>query len=88
VEAAAHNAIPGWVILPEYRAGHDLQLCPMPKADTFMQLVESAFNYSVHGRRGFDALTEFVKSSRCYQFTYGGGLEDAVGSIERLVEEA
>ena len=36
-----------------------------------MQLAESAFNYSLHGRRGFELLADLVQACGCYRFTYG-----------------
>jgi hypothetical protein len=52
-----------------------------------MQLVDSAFNYSVHGRKAFDVLAEVVAVSECYRFTYGGNLEVAARVFEAMTEE-
>jgi hypothetical protein len=49
-----------------------------------MQLADNAFNYSTHGRRGFELLADVVERSQCFGFTYGGSLEDAVLTFERL----
>ena len=49
-----------------------------------MQLADNAFNYSTHGRRGFERLADVVERSECYGFTYGGGLEEAVSAFERF----
>jgi len=49
-----------------------------------MRLVDSAFNYSVHGRAGFEALAALVDASDCYAFTYGGALDEAVGAFDRF----
>jgi hypothetical protein len=54
---------------------------PMPKARAFMDLVSSAFNYNVHGRQGFAALTRLVDTADCYAFSYGR-LEDAVAIFD------
>ena len=54
---------------------------PMPKARAFMDLVSSAFNYNVHGRQGFAALTRLVDKADCYAFSYGR-LEDAVATFD------
>ena len=48
-----------------------------------MCLVESAFNYNVHGRVGFAALSRLVDQADCYRFTYGR-LHEAVRVFERL----
>ena len=51
-----------------------------------MQLADNAFNYSLHGRAGFDALARLIDSSTCFAFTYGGTLDDAVRTLEALYE--
>lgn len=88
VEAWSQPALPGWIVLPAYRPSHRRELERVSKATAFMQLVDSAFNYSLHGRRGFDALARFVDASKCYRFTYGGDLEDAVQAFNALREAA
>lgn len=79
-------AAPGWVVLPRFRAGDCMSLERISKSAAFMQLVDSAFNYSVHGRTGFDVLADLVASSSCHRFTYGGALEDAARVLEELAE--
>lgn len=76
VERDDEAALPAWVVVPRFCAGVDARLEPMPKARAFMGLVESAFNYHVHGREGFRALTRVVDGADCYQFSYSR-LEDA-----------
>jgi HprK-related kinase A len=88
VQASAQPALPGWIVLPAYRPSNRRELARVSKASAFMQLVDSAFNYSLHGRRGFDALARFVEASECYRFTYGGDLEDAVQVFNALTEPA
>jgi len=48
-----------------------------------MCLVDSAFNYNVHGRNGFAALSTLVDRSDCYRFTYSR-LQEAVSVFESL----
>jgi HprK-related kinase A len=88
VRAYGQSAAPGWIVLPAYKAGHRRDVQRLSKATAFMQLVDSAFNYSYHGRRGFEVLTQLVMASQCYRFTYGGDLEDAARSIAVLTEAA
>jgi HprK-related kinase A len=77
------RALPAWVVAPRFSPGIAARLEPMPKARTFMRLVESAFNYNVHGREGFRTLTRLVDNADCYQFSYSR-LEDAVRVFDRL----
>jgi hypothetical protein len=43
-----------------------------------MQMADNAFNYSAHGRRGFEFLTRFVDQCDCYEFAYGDLDEAAI----------
>ena len=84
VRRAQESAIPGWIVLPRYASGTTMQLRPLPKCEAFMRLVDSAFNYSIHGRAGFGALAELVDASDCRTFTYGGALDEATGVFDDL----
>lgn len=84
VRGSARNARPGWIVLPRYRAGEATKLLPLSRGSAFIQLVESAFNYSMHGRHGFEVLADFVGASECHEFSYGGDLDDAVRRFEAL----
>jgi HprK-related kinase A len=84
VKAAEQTTMPGWIVLPTFRAGEPLSLTPLAKSTAFMRLVESAFNYSVLGRRGFDILADVVAASDCREFRYGGQLDDAVAAFDAL----
>ena len=88
VQAQRRRAVPGWVVLPAYRANQPLALERMSRAAAFMQLADSAFNYHVHGRHGFDVLGAFVEASDCFRFTYDGDLDAAVRSFASLTEAA
>jgi HprK-related kinase A len=84
VEGAARPALPRWVIIPRYGAGLPTTFDAIPKASAFMQLVENAFNYSVHGRVGFDVVADVVERCECLSLTYGGSLEEAISRVDRL----
>jgi HprK-related kinase A len=78
------HASPRWIISPRFAAGQDARLEARSKSSAFMQLVENAFNYSTHGRVGFEALTGLVDQSECFEFTYDGELDAAVGIFDEL----
>jgi HprK-related kinase A len=88
VQHATRNAIPGWIILPHYQAGESATLRPLSKSAAFMQLIDNAFNYSLHGRKGFERLASFVDASDCFEFRYGGALDDAVRTFDRLARSS
>ena len=83
VRRATEPARPRWIVLPHYQAGAPARLKPLPKGRAFMQLADSAFNYSLHGRNGFDVLAQIVEACTCYELVYGD-LEDALRIFERL----
>jgi HprK-related kinase A len=87
VLAASRHAKPRWIVIPRYAKDRSTRLAPLAKASTFMQLVDNAFNYDVHGRHGFDVLARMTESSDCFEFEYGGELSQAVGVFEELANE-
>jgi hypothetical protein len=74
-------------VLPRYEAGAAARLSPLSKARGLMQMATNAFNYSVHGRRGFDLLARLVDGSGCYELTYGD-LEEAAAVFNDLADNA
>jgi len=85
VRRSAEKARPAWVILPRYEAGTAARLTPLGKARAFMQLADNAFNYSLHGRRGFEVLAGLIETCGCYEFAYGN-LEEAVIVFDGLLQ--
>jgi len=70
-------ARPAWIIFPHYVNGLPATLATYSKAASLIEIARNAFNYSVHGARGFAVLADIVESSRCYRFSYGD-LDEAV----------
>ncbi len=83
VRRAGETARPGWIVLPRYEAGAPARLTSFPKAHAFMQLADNAFNYTIHGRHGFEVLAQIVDASACYEFAYGD-LEEAASVFDEL----
>lgn len=83
VRRALEPAVPAWIVMPRYQAGAKGELVAMPKGRAFMQLVDSAFNYHLHGPRGFERLADTVEACGCYEFAYGD-LEQAAALFARL----
>jgi HprK-related kinase A len=80
-------ANPGWIVLPRYAPGAPARLEPLARAEAFMQLVDNAFNYHLHGSQGFDVLTALVDRCDCYRFTYSR-LEEASALFAGLADGA
>jgi len=80
---AGDPALPAWIVLPRFVAGSSAKLQPLSRARAFMQLVDNAFNYHVHGRGGFATLAALVDQSRCFEFTYSD-LHEAISMFDTL----
>jgi hypothetical protein len=87
VRRAEEHARPRWIAMPRYQSGAHPRLAPLAKARAFMHLADHAFNYDVHGRRGFELLAQVVDNSDCYDFQYAA-LEDAVAVFDDIARQA
>lgn len=87
VDRAHEPARPGWVIFPKWVADSPARLEALPQSRAFMRVAENAFNYSILGQRGFEALAGLIDASSCYDFTYGV-LDDAVEVFSSLEPKA
>ena len=70
-------ARPTWLVFPRWEAEAPARLTPRPKARAFMEAAGNAFNYSLLGARGFDALAALIDRCACHDFHYGH-LEEAI----------
>jgi len=86
VRRAGETAQPRWIVLPMYASNLDAKLSALSKARTFMVLADQAFNYDLHGRRGFELLADVVSGCDCFEFEYGD-LADALPLFDRLAEQ-
>jgi HprK-related kinase A len=84
VDRVAEPARPGWIIFPRFVADASPRLADERKAVAFIDLATNAFNYSIHGRRGFTVVADMVDLCDCYRFTYSR-LDDAVKVFDSLV---
>jgi len=69
--ASGPPAAPVAIVVPCFAAGEAAILEPMAKADACLLLGEHSFNYSILGRRGFEAAARLVESCGCWRLTYG-----------------
>jgi len=73
--------------MPRYEAGATATLTTLSKARAFMEMVNGGFNYSVHGRKGFEALARVVDLCECHTFAYGD-LEEAATLFDALATKS
>lgn len=77
VERTNQRAVPRWIVVPHFSSGEKSHLRVLSRAAMLMQLADQSFNYNTHGRRGFELLADVVASSDCFEYTYGGDLNEA-----------
>ena len=83
VSRVDETALPAWVIFPKFVAGAETSLAARSKADSFIEVGRNAFNYSIHGKLGFDLLASLMDSCDCYDFSYSD-LSEAHSVFEAL----
>jgi len=85
VARSAEPARIAWVVFPRYQAGADLALAPIAPARAFMRVAENAFNYSLTGARGFEALGGVIDGCNSFDFTYSK-LDQAIALFDAMAE--
>lgn len=84
IARVADPARAAWIIFPKFQHGAATRLTPCSKAATLIDLGDNSFNYSIHGKRGFEILAGFVEGCGCFDFTYSD-LDDALRTFNALV---
>ena len=84
---AGEPAAPAWVVFPRYRAGAATTVRPLARPQAFMALAANAFNYSVLGQTGFNAMAELVSRVHAFEFEYSD-LDEALCTFAQLAAEA
>lgn len=87
VARAGEVARPAWVVFPRYQAEAASTLTALSPAAAHMEVATNAFNYSLLGARGFDALADMMSNVQSFRYSYSA-LDDAVAEFERLADQA
>jgi HprK-related kinase A len=75
-------ATPRWVLVPTYdEQARGTTLDGMTRGATMMQLIDNAFNYSVHGEHGFETLSRVVQGCEGWRLRYAD-IDDALARLE------
>ncbi|WP_295883968.1 HprK-related kinase A [uncultured Thiohalocapsa sp.] len=77
------SAQPAWIVFPRYVRNSPLQLAGLHDSTAFTRLSQNAFNYRLLGATGFDALTQLVRSCRCWSAQFGD-LNAMITAIDHL----
>ncbi len=85
-------ALPAWLVLPRYQAGAPTTLTALSRGQALMSLIDNAFNFPVHGPRGFERLADLAEQVQSYRLHYSRldeatalftQMADALGSAQR-----
>ena len=74
-----------WVVFPKYQDGAPLTLTPIARARAFMRVAENAFNFSLTGERGFQALGAVIDQCSSFNFTYSD-LDEAIALFDAMAQ--
>lgn len=83
VARAQETARAAWIVAPRWERGAPATLTPKSRADAMIELGQNAFNYSIHGRRGFHLLADAVERCACFDFRYSS-LDEAIATFAAL----
>jgi hypothetical protein len=83
-DALASTAAPGYVIVSRYARGATTELAGLSKPEALVALCENAFNLTLLGQSGLNALAEVVHRSSCHRMVVGD-LRAACRLIRALV---
>ena len=76
-------AVPGAIVLPQWRAGSPTRLEPLEPETAFSALAFNAFNYKLLGAVGFEAVVHLTQRCPAFRLTYSD-LHDAVATLAGL----
>jgi hypothetical protein len=62
--------MPGVFVFPTHYENCDTRLLPLGKSAGFLRLERNCFNYEALGRPAFDALSEMIEASECYELPF------------------
>ena len=86
VTRVGERVLPSKIIFPKWVSGAETKLTKRDKGKTFLEISENAFNYSLLGRAGFEAMGRLIGGCGCYDFEYSD-LADAVEVFEGIGNE-
>jgi HprK-related kinase A len=87
VAASGERCMPRLVVIPKFLAGAEAAVSRLTRARTVMHLADNAFNYNLHGQRGFELLAEIADAAPAAILQYSN-LEEGVRIVNRLAESA
>lgn len=86
-DALVAEGSPALVVMPQYVAGGDTRLTPLPPAAALMEIAQTTFDFVGHPRRNLSVLARLVRTCPAFRLRIGD-LTEAVTLVDSLVEEA
>jgi HprK-related kinase A len=86
VRRMCERATAHYVLFPRFAEGEATTVTERSRGTSLIGLAENAFNYQLHGRRGFDRLGDIVAACRCADVVYAD-LPHAVTALRDLWTE-
>jgi HprK-related kinase A len=83
VERQGETALPGRVVFPTYNPAARTELRSVHRAEAFVRLAHSCFNYYPLGKVGFDCLAGVIDAADCYELSFAR-LDEALSAINSL----
>jgi HprK-related kinase A len=80
IRRMGERATAHYVLFPRFVEGAAAKIAERSRGTSLMGLAENAFNYQLHGRRGFDRLADIVAACRCADVAYS----DLPGAVTAL----
>jgi HprK-related kinase A len=78
------------IVFPDFQAGSENLVRPLPKATAFLKLAGNSFNYEIVGEKGFRALLAIVRRCDSYILRYGdlASAHEALSDIRARAAQA
>ena len=83
IRRMAERATAHYILFPRFAEGSAVEVAERSRGTSLIGLAENAFNYQLHGRRGFDRLADIVAACFCADVAYSD-LAGAVGALRDL----
>jgi HprK-related kinase A len=83
IRRMGERATARYILFPRFAEGATAEIAERSRGTSLMGLAENAFNYQLHGRRGFDHLADIVAACRCADVTFSD-LPRAVAALRDL----
>jgi HprK-related kinase A len=86
VRRMSERATARYILFPRFAEGEAAAVTERSRGTSLIGLAENAFNYQLHGRRGFERLGDIVAACRCADIVYAD-LPHAVTALRDLWAE-